>query len=451
MEVSNKALHAYFDGVQSMGDSVDDFITNLPISKDNLLDNKGRITWGEFKLITKEFADRYPNYVEIISNTGISNSVVKPLFDILTFVISYKSLHSFFIKLTFKMLYSNIHIDSNKVSNNTFEIIFIFDKESQIFPEFINMYVGLFRTVPVSLLGGKTYSKVSYFISGNRVIFNVSNKEFSKFSIPNILSNISLSRNKYEELILRNIEYSNILEKQNLELESYRNDLELLNAELLLSNRTLDHDIANKLATLEIAKRRIKDGKYDMAIDKIDHFSKSVRGIIQNARFNKGDAKNLPYKLSSIDLLSALNEVLSEFEDLALQKNIKIIHDFKVGNGFKLLTNKIALQNNIISNLLNNAVKFSRSGESITFSVYLLDEQLIMKIVDTGVGIAEDKLCLIKSNSCNIQSSQGTDGEAGTGNGMNIVMGTAKSLGFNVNVTSSLNHGTSVELIKSVV
>ncbi|MFG1499364.1 HAMP domain-containing sensor histidine kinase [Halobacteriovorax sp. XZX-3] len=449
MEVSNKALVAYFDGVKSMGDSVEDFIAELPVKDKDLLDVKSRISWQEFKDITVFFSEKYPNYTEIISNTGVSNRIIKPFFDIITYVISYSLLYEFFLKLSFKMLYTNIKIDTKKLSSDSFQIIFEFSDSSQIFHEFINMYVELFKTIPVNFIGCRTYSRVKYLVVDDRVVYSVSNAAFAKVSIPNLLYNFFFTKKKLHEVILKNVEYSNLLEKQNLELEEYRKNLELLNTELNLSNRTLHHDVANKLLSLEVAKKRIENGDYEQAVNKINQFSNSVKGIIQNSIVTTHVDGEL-FELQENNLYDLLIEAVTEYDDIAIQKGVRIIHDFKIDQNLTLYTNKIALQNNLISNIMYNAIKFSHKNESIVFSASVCDENLCLRIVDFGVGIPEEKLKLIKRNVGLIGSTKGTNGEKGSGHGMSIIMDTANALGFKVNISSSLGNGTSIELIKNI-
>ncbi|MFG1482106.1 HAMP domain-containing sensor histidine kinase [Halobacteriovorax sp. HFRX-2_2] len=449
MEVSNKALVAYFDGVSSMGDSVEDFISELPVKDKNLLDVKSRITWQEFKDITIFFSEKYPNYTEIISNTGVSNRVIKPFFDIVTYFISYSLLYEFFLKLSFKMLYTNIKIDTKKLSSDSFQIIFEFSDPAHIFHEFINMYVELFKTIPVNFIGCRTYSKVKYLIVEDRVVFSVRNAAFAKVSIPNLLYNFFFTKKKLHEVILKNVEYSNLLEKQNLELEEYRKSLELLNTELNLSNRTLHHDVANKLLSLEVAKKRIENGEYEQAVNKINQFSNSVKGIIQNSIVTTHIDGEL-FELEEINLYDLLIEAVTEYDDIAIQKGVRIIHDFKIDQNLTIYTNKIALQNNLISNIMYNAIKFSHMNDSIVFSASVCDENLCLRIVDFGVGIPEEKLKLIKKNVGLIGSTKGTNGEKGSGHGMSIIMDTANALGFKVNISSSLGNGTSIELLKNI-
>ncbi|WP_120405102.1 HAMP domain-containing sensor histidine kinase [Halobacteriovorax sp. BALOs_7] len=449
MEVSNKALNAYFDGIKSMGDSVDEFLYEISMQDKSLTDEKGRISWEDFKLITIAFANRYENYTEIINETGVANKVIKPIFDTITYFVSYSLLFNFFLKLSFKIFYSNVKVSSRKISSDTFHLIFTFDHSDQIFHEFINMYVDLFRTVPMNFLGAKSPSRVKFRTLDNKVIYTVSNPVFAKFSLPNFFYNLFFTKRKYKELILQNIEYSNQLEEQNLELENYRKKLESLNADLNLSNRTLNHDIANKLLSLEFAKKKIKRGDYEQAIDRIDRFSKSVLGIINNSK-GRSFKHDKIYEFSEINLYSLLLDSVTEYEDLAHQKGIRIIHDFKIDDNLNIYTNKIALQNNLISNIMYNAIKFSKKNGSIVFSAEVLEEQLYLRIIDFGVGIPQKKIDLIKMNSGAIDSTKGTEGEAGTGHGMSIIMDTAAALGFKVNISSSLDNGTSVELSKNI-
>ena len=72
----------------------------------------------------------------------------------------------------------------------------------------------------------------------------------------------------------------------------------------------------------------------------------------------------------------------------------------------------------VIRNILNNAVKFTLPDGEIEISTHTQDEEVIVKISDTGIGLnANETKTLFEIGKI---SRTGTQGEKGTGLGMII-------------------------------
>ena len=72
----------------------------------------------------------------------------------------------------------------------------------------------------------------------------------------------------------------------------------------------------------------------------------------------------------------------------------------------------------VIQNLLANALKFCKAGDTITVTNHISNGSCIVSVADTGLGISRENLDkLFKSSSF---STMGTDNEKGTGLGLSI-------------------------------
>lgn len=74
----------------------------------------------------------------------------------------------------------------------------------------------------------------------------------------------------------------------------------------------------------------------------------------------------------------------------------------------------------VLNNLISNAVKYSSSGTEVAIHVFMVDGHVIVEVRDQGQGIPKDKLHKI-FQPFNRVSSQGTAGERSTGLGLAIV------------------------------
>ena len=116
------------------------------------------------------------------------------------------------------------------------------------------------------------------------------------------------------------------------------------------------------------------------------------------------------------------------FSPLAKDKNLELKIETDPESVQMLRTDKLRLEQ-ILKNLLSNAIKFTSEG-SITLKVSQDEskEKVIFKVIDTGIGIAKDKMRLV------FEAFQQADGSTqrkygGTGLGLSISRELARLLG----------------------
>ena len=98
----------------------------------------------------------------------------------------------------------------------------------------------------------------------------------------------------------------------------------------------------------------------------------------------------------------------------------------------------------VIQNLLANAVKFSKVGDVITVSNRDRNNNVLLCVEDTGVGIsAEDQLKLFKASGF---TTRGTAEEKGTGLGLAVSYGIIQEHGGSIFVDSEPSRGTHFRL-----
>ena len=95
----------------------------------------------------------------------------------------------------------------------------------------------------------------------------------------------------------------------------------------------------------------------------------------------------------------------------------------------------------IVFNLLSNAIKFTPKGGHITVSISIKNEQLLIKVKDTGIGISEKNMPLLFQKFRQIESAS-TRRFEGTGLGLSLVKEFAQLLNGDVSVTSALGEGS---------
>lgn len=122
------------------------------------------------------------------------------------------------------------------------------------------------------------------------------------------------------------------------------------------------------------------------------------------------------FKLKEENIEDIINNSVKDFYKLAESKNIEIYLDIekklpKVMVDFEKLTW-------VINNLLNNAVKFTTSGDQIYISSYKNHSKIFVSIKDTGIGISEEYLDKIFDKFVQVKGQDSSN--SGTGLGLAI-------------------------------
>jgi signal transduction histidine kinase len=95
----------------------------------------------------------------------------------------------------------------------------------------------------------------------------------------------------------------------------------------------------------------------------------------------------------------------------------------------------------VLRNLLNNAVKFTRRGGDVLVNTKIENEDVVISVKDTGIGISEETIKkLFRIDSKN--SMPGTENEQGTGLGLKLCKEFVEKLGGKIWVESVENEGS---------
>lgn len=95
----------------------------------------------------------------------------------------------------------------------------------------------------------------------------------------------------------------------------------------------------------------------------------------------------------------------------------------------------------VIYNLIDNAIKFSHNGSTITIETTEKNGKVFISVKDTGIGIPKDSLNKIWERFYKTDLSRGKD-KKGTGLGLAIVREIIQAHGENINVISTESVGT---------
>jgi two-component system sensor histidine kinase/response regulator len=95
----------------------------------------------------------------------------------------------------------------------------------------------------------------------------------------------------------------------------------------------------------------------------------------------------------------------------------------------------------VLDNLLQNAVKFTPEGNSITVRVWQASDNVFLQVSDTGIGIPKDKLESIFDRFFQVDGSSRRR-YGGVGLGLALVKQVVETLGGDVTVESAVEKGS---------
>lgn len=146
-------------------------------------------------------------------------------------------------------------------------------------------------------------------------------------------------------------------------------------------------------------------------------------------------------EILSVNLATCLSEPLSNFKRAASFKGVSFTS--RLPQDLLVKVNPSLLQM-MVRNLIDNALKFTPHGGSIIVEAELVDRLCLLRVKDTGKGIAPaDHEGIF---SLNVRSSFGTDGEKGVGLGLTLCKEFADLQGIAISFESELGQGTTFNL-----
>ena len=261
-----------------------------------------------------------------------------------------------------------------------------------------------------------------------------------------ILSLLSLSL--YKNNIIRN-QSNLLLQEKNKELEIAKNKAEKASKARAEFLSTVSHELRTPLNAINgITHLLLQENPKKSQMDYLsslkfsgDYLTKFINEILE---INKIESHKVQIKHSSFNLKKLLKNIQNSLKELALVNDNRFI--FEIDPAIPdYLNGDITKLSQIILNLINNALKFTKSG--VVTVIAKLDTKTDKKatihfeITDTGIGIPEDKLHSVfdsfSQGSIEVNRKYG-----GTGLGLTIVKKLTKILGGQIKLKSTVGKGS---------
>jgi len=207
----------------------------------------------------------------------------------------------------------------------------------------------------------------------------------------------------------------------------------------------VSHELKTPLTSIQGFAQAITDGTAEgpdaikqaaaVILDEAERMHRMVLDLLELARYDSGMAK---LDFSEVDLEEVLLEVVEEFEPLAskLQVNLKfesgaaeilpvhattgrLLDGSTPGEPVKITADADRLKQ-VLSNLIENALKFTPAGGKVQLGILLKDRWVEIRVEDSGPGIPPEEVGRVFERFYQMDKSRTGGSQRGVGLGLAI-------------------------------
>jgi len=179
--------------------------------------------------------------------------------------------------------------------------------------------------------------------------------------------------------------------------------------------------------------------------DQNERLNNQVEKVLNIARLEKDQFK---LNLERLDLISLINKVIRleklKFDEVGGDLTFNVRDQLILVKADKLhLTN-------VLSNILDNALKYCQEKPIVEIKIDLNNEEAVIKIIDKGIGIKKENQKKIFDKFYRV-STGNVHNVKGFGLGLFYVKNICDAHNWNINISSNENIGTGVEISIPVI
>lgn len=231
-------------------------------------------------------------------------------------------------------------------------------------------------------------------------------------------------------------------------------DVKEIERQLLIANDSKDkilsilsHDLRGPLNSLV----GLLDYADDIDPDKFKQMLKNVRQQVKTVNFTlenvlswvKTQLGGFEAHTQHLDIGKEVWHGVDLYSEMLLNKSIGLICEIDENQIVKMDPDHLSI---VMRNLLSNAIKFTPKKGTIEIGFERVNGHAYLYVKDSGMGMCEDTIAEVMSGvgSSTPRSRLGTDGERGTGLGLNFCMEILALNQASINIESAPNEGTKI-------
>lgn len=250
-----------------------------------------------------------------------------------------------------------------------------------------------------------------------------------------------------------------MLGEKNQELEKQRKQLELQNLQLLEAARlktqflaTMSHELRTPMnAVIGFSQLLLRPGNSSLTPKQADmmqrilsngkHLLTLIDDILDLSKIETG---RLELKLETLNVVVLVRATTEEVRSLAQERRLELHFKAEIQNP-SIINDSLRLRQ-ILVNLLSNAIKFTETGSVEVEVSEVSQDQLMISVKDTGIGISQHDLKSIFEEFWQIDQTLAKK-YAGTGLGLAITKSLVQLMQGTITVESQLGQGSNFRVL----
>ncbi len=290
-----------------------------------------------------------------------------------------------------------------------------------------------------------------------------SKKDGSRFPIELSVSSVKFRTGWHAIGIIHDVSRRKLMEEElRAAVEASEAKSKLL--EMLMAH--MSHDIRTLLSLIvgyvDFVRERLEKSGYlsgevngwlDIVRSSVRHMLDLVNDMLEMSKIRAGA---LELKKEPVLIGKVLREIYQNFSPQASEKNIQYRIEDHTPPGLKILGDGLKIKQ-VVINLISNAIKYTIADERpekesavwLSMGIESIDgqENMVIRVKDTGAGIAEDEIGNLFQNFIRTRSARGQSSRESTGLGLAVSQGLAMAMGGKITVESKVGAGSTFTFI----
>ncbi|RUT78085.1 sensor histidine kinase [Ancylomarina longa] len=213
----------------------------------------------------------------------------------------------------------------------------------------------------------------------------------------------------------------------------------------------MTHEFKTPISTISLASQMLKDHTVTTTASTIDHIAKiindesrrltfQVEKVLQMAVFNEVRMK---LKLRAINIHKIIQNLLPNFTIRVEDRNGNMYQNLDADEDL-VFADEVHISN-VISNLLDNAIKYCQDAPEISISTRNKNKGIVIAITDNGIGISKEDQKMVFERFYRVHTGNVHDVK-GFGLGLSYVKKVSDAHNGQVSVESIPNKGSKFEI-----
>ena len=214
----------------------------------------------------------------------------------------------------------------------------------------------------------------------------------------------------------------------------------------------MTHELKTPISTISLASQMLEDGTISNTPKTIEHISRvinqeskrlsfQVEKVLQMAVFNEG---RLKFRFKEFDVNEMIRTVTGNFELRVKNKNGTLETEITAEHP-EIKGDEVHITN-VIFNLLDNAVKYSKENPEIKVKTENKKDFVVISVQDKGIGIPKEHLNQIFDRFYRVPTGN-VHNVKGFGLGLSYVKKIVDSHNGDIKVESAVNKGTKFSIL----